>query len=166
MAEGTGKGAAKYGVGRGAAGKSGTTDGYKDAWFAGVAGNYAVIVWVGFDRNQPVGLTGSKAALPAWARFVASTGLGTSIAGPPAGLEQAEVCELTGEPPCPSCESTRMEWFSTGTVPARVCGIEAALRFGEDRVGPWKALGRLLGLDRDPEAPPDDVGPDGVRMPE
>ncbi|MFN7147571.1 MAG: transglycosylase domain-containing protein, partial [Myxococcota bacterium] len=112
---GTGKAAAKYGVGPGAAGKSGTTDNYKDAWFVGVSGPYAVAVWVGFDRGKAVGLTGGQAALPTWARFVAATGTSATVPDAPSGVEQVDVCVSTGEPPCPAgCAETRPEWFSSG----------------------------------------------------
>ena len=49
-----------------AAGKTGTTDGYRDAWFVGYTPDLVVGVWVGFDDEQPIRLTGSQAALPIW----------------------------------------------------------------------------------------------------
>ena len=48
------------------AGKSGTTNDAKDSWFAGYSGNYLSVVWLGEDRNKPIGLTGSSGALPVW----------------------------------------------------------------------------------------------------
>ena len=86
LRSGTGKSAGKYGVGPGAMGKSGTTDDYKDAWFAGVTGPYAVVVWVGYDKGKAVGLTGGQAALPTWARFVAATGTSNTLPAVPAGI--------------------------------------------------------------------------------
>ncbi|MDD3992159.1 MAG: PBP1A family penicillin-binding protein [Desulfobacteraceae bacterium] len=59
-----------------AAGKTGTTDDYHDAWFTGFTPTLSVCTWVGFDRNQPlrdsrgVGLTGGRAAAPLWAAFM------------------------------------------------------------------------------------------------
>lgn len=52
------------------AGKTGTTNGYKDAWFAGYSGNYVSVVWVGNDDNKPTGLSGSSGALPIWKNFM------------------------------------------------------------------------------------------------
>ena len=48
------------------AGKTGTTDGYRDSWFAGFSGNLLTVVWVGRDDNKPVGLTGSSGAMRVW----------------------------------------------------------------------------------------------------
>jgi penicillin-binding protein 1B len=48
------------------AGKTGTTNDQRDAWFAGYAGNYLGVVWVGNDNNRPTGLFGATGALPVW----------------------------------------------------------------------------------------------------
>lgn len=54
------------------AGKTGTSDGYRDAWFAGFSGNHLAVVWVGRDDNQPAGVAGSSAALPVWGALMAA----------------------------------------------------------------------------------------------
>ncbi len=48
-------------------GKTGTTNGGRDNWFAGFDRRYLLTVWVGRDDNRPTGLTGARAALPVWA---------------------------------------------------------------------------------------------------
>ena len=48
------------------AGKTGTTDGYRDAWFVGYTSDLVIGVWVGFDDERAIRLTGSQAALPIW----------------------------------------------------------------------------------------------------
>jgi penicillin-binding protein 1B len=48
------------------AGKTGTTDELRDAWFAGFSGDRVAVVWVGYDDNQPAGLTGAAGAMPVW----------------------------------------------------------------------------------------------------
>ncbi len=59
-----------------AAGKTGTTNNYKDAWFNGTTKDIAVSVWVGYDNNEPMldkrgrGLTGGRAAAPIWVFFL------------------------------------------------------------------------------------------------
>ena len=52
------------------AGKSGTTNDLRDAWFVGFTPELLTVVWVGFDDNQPIGLTGTQAALPIWTEFM------------------------------------------------------------------------------------------------
>ena len=74
--EGTGSVIRRMGFNLPAAGKTGTTDGYKDAWFTGFTPNLSVSVWVGFDREVSLrtsyggGITGSRAAAPIWADFM------------------------------------------------------------------------------------------------
>lgn len=49
------------------AGKTGTS---RDGWFVGYTPNLVCVVWIGFDDNEQLGLTGAEAALPAWADFI------------------------------------------------------------------------------------------------
>ncbi len=93
LTRGTGRGAGALGVGPNAAGKTGTTDAGRDAWFAGYTPDLVVVSWVGLDVKT-LGLTGGEAAVPVWARFVAA-------AGPPsrrfAAPEQMQsICAETG----------------------------------------------------------------------
>ena len=64
--EGTAPRACAAGFTLDAAGKSGTTNDLRDAWFVGFTPELLTVVWVGFDDNQPLGLSGSQAALPIW----------------------------------------------------------------------------------------------------
>ncbi len=68
--EGTAAGARGLGFTADAAGKTGTTNDYRDAWFAGFTPDLLCVVWVGFDDNTPVGLSGTRAALPIWVDFM------------------------------------------------------------------------------------------------
>ena len=61
---------ARYGFRRPAAGKTGTTNDAKDAWFAGFTPNLLTVVWTGFDQKEVLGLTGAQASLPAWTNFM------------------------------------------------------------------------------------------------
>ena len=69
---GTGDGARAAGFMRPAAGKTGTTNDAKDAWFAGFTPNLLAVVWTGFDQKEVLGLTGAQASLPAWTNFMKS----------------------------------------------------------------------------------------------
>lgn len=123
ITRGTGKKAGSYGVQGPVGGKTGTTDDGRDAWFAGFTDELAVVVWVGFDRDRALGLTGSQAALPAWARFVAASGTMDGRVTVPDGLAQVEVCASTGLPPCGDCEQTTTDWFQAGHAPDKDCGL-------------------------------------------
>lgn len=73
---GTARGVRRMGFRHPAAGKTGTTNDFKDAWFNGVTKDFAVSVWVGYDNNEPMldkrgrGLTGGRAAAPIWVFFL------------------------------------------------------------------------------------------------
>lgn len=59
--------AGRFDPGLGLAGKTGTTDEFRDSWFAGYSGNYVTVVWMGRDDNQPTGLSGAGGAMLLWA---------------------------------------------------------------------------------------------------
>lgn len=74
--EGTGSAIRRFGFSRPAAGKTGTTSDYKDAWFVGFTPDLVCAVWVGFDTPRPMynksgsGVTGAQAAIPIWVNFM------------------------------------------------------------------------------------------------
>src|SRR5690606_27073738 len=68
--EGSGAGVRAAGFRLDAAGKTGTTNDLRDAWFVGMTPELLTVVWVGFDDNQPIGLSGSQAAVPIWTSFM------------------------------------------------------------------------------------------------
>lgn len=63
---GTARAARTWGLVGDYAGKTGTTNDTKDAWMAGFSSRLLTVVWVGYDDNTPMGLTGASAALPIW----------------------------------------------------------------------------------------------------
>jgi penicillin-binding protein 1B len=67
---GTGRGAKLAGFINPAAGKSGTTNDQKDAWFAGFTPSHVAVVWVGYDDNTPHKLTGGSGAVPIWTQYM------------------------------------------------------------------------------------------------
>lgn len=78
------------------AGKTGTTDDYRDSWFAGFGADRVAVVWVGRDDNQPTGLSGASGALPIWARVMRDLRVRGLDPIPPPGIEEALVDPLTG----------------------------------------------------------------------
>jgi penicillin-binding protein 1B len=127
MDEGTGAGARAAGFTRVAAGKSGTTNDLRDAWFIGFTPDLLTAVWVGFDDNQPVGLTGSQAALPIWTAFMkrALAGRPNVPFDVPPGVTFVAIDKDTGELATPNCPRVRQEAFLAGTEPTQVCHVHA-----------------------------------------
>jgi penicillin-binding protein 1B len=127
MDEGTGAGARAAGFTRVAAGKSGTTNDLRDAWFIGFTPDLLTAVWVGFDDNQPVGLSGSQAALPIWTGFM-KRALAGRPDGPfdvPDGVVFVNIDKDTGELATPNCPHVIREAFLDGTAPTTVCHVHA-----------------------------------------
>lgn len=91
----------------GLAGKTGTTNDNRDAWFAGYSGNYVSVVWVGRDDNQPIGLTGGSGALPIWMDYMKKLNL-TAVNLPlPAGVTWQWMDGRLGLPTMESCPDAR-----------------------------------------------------------
>ena len=67
---GTARGARSLGFSRPAAGKTGTTNAYRDAWFIGFTPDLLTGTWVGFDGEERLNLSGGSAALPIWTTFM------------------------------------------------------------------------------------------------
>jgi penicillin-binding protein 1B len=124
MTEGTAAGSRALGFTLPAAGKTGTTNDYRDAWFCGFTPDLLTVIWVGFDDNTPVGLSGTKAALPIWVDFMKSALSGvepTPFPRPPEGIVYAEIDRETGLLATPACPKTRNEAFVAGTEPREPC---------------------------------------------
>ncbi len=114
---------------RPAAGKTGTTQGYSDAWFVGFTPQIAAGVWYGVDQygiSLGKGQSGTSAALPAWARFMrdAHDSLHYAIEDfeRPENVIDVEICSVTKELPTPACP-TETEIFIRGTEPTRRCKV-------------------------------------------
>jgi len=121
--EGTAASARSAGFTLDAAGKTGTTNDLRDAWFVGFTPELLTVVWVGFDDNQPVGLSGAQAALPIWTQFMSRALAGHAslpFAVPP-GVSFADIDAETGELATPACPRVISEAFLTGTEPTQAC---------------------------------------------
>jgi penicillin-binding protein 1B len=123
--EGTGAAARSLGFTQDAAGKSGTTNDLRDAWFIGFTPALLTVVWVGLDNNQPLGLSGAQAALPIWTSFMMKALAGRPNVGfeAPAGISFVEIDRDTGQIATPICPRITVEAFLSGTEPRAACEI-------------------------------------------
>lgn len=116
------------GLGRPAAGKTGTTNDNTDAWFIGFTGRALAAVWLGFDdptkKLGPEG-DGAHAALPLWMRAIRSAEGGrpdVAVPGPPPqGMERVTIDRETGLLSAPGAPGLAL-WFRAGTAPTEVSG--------------------------------------------
>ena len=122
---GTGSGARKLGFRAPAAGKTGTTNDYGDAWFAGYTPDLVTVVWVGFDRRQSLGLTGAQAALPIWTAFMKRATAGRPVREfePPDGIVVAAIDRATGARATAGCPDTVEEAFLEADAPTAFCAL-------------------------------------------
>jgi penicillin-binding protein 1A len=104
------------------AGKTGTTNEQRDAWFSGYNDHLATSVWVGFDNHEPLGRRelGGRAALPVWIEFMAVALEGLEDRPPvmPEGLAQARIDPETGLLARLENQDAIMEIFQAGNLPS------------------------------------------------
>lgn len=126
---GTGASIRRLGFQGTAAGKTGTSDEARDAWFVGFTPTLATGVWVGFDNDGKSGLTGGRGAAPLWARFMkcASAYLPDEKFVAPPGVQFVEIDAESGELASPQCPRERVigEVFVNGTEPRGYCRIHS-----------------------------------------
>jgi penicillin-binding protein 1A len=159
---GTGNKARALGFRLPAAGKTGTTNDFKDAWFVGFTAKLVAGVWVGFDEPRTILPNGFAAdvAVPAWANFmkVATRDDKPEWLVPPSGVTTANVCRISGLLASDGCQDADVvnrdgtherrsmvytEYFARGTEPTTYCDqhpartfMQVAGGFGQDDKAP------------------------------
>ncbi len=123
MLYGTGASSQRSGFTRPAAGKTGTTDDFRDAWFAGYTPQLLCIVWVGYDDNTSIGMNGSQAALPIWLDFMKKAMARFSVQefAVPEGIVLRRIDPTNGQLANDGCPVTINEIFISGTEPHEYC---------------------------------------------
>jgi len=125
--QGTGRKALTLGR-RDLAGKTGTTNDQRDAWFSGFNGALVTTVWVGFDKGRPLGAseTGGRAALPMWITYMrdALKGVPDQELPQPAGLVTVRIDRKTGKLASKNNSNTIFEIFRPENVPQEEAGAE------------------------------------------
>jgi penicillin-binding protein 1B len=139
IASGTGAAARALGVRGAVAGKTGTTNEGRDAWFVGYAPRLLAVVWVGFDEGDAHGLSGAEAALPIWADFMQQA-LDTypqPAFSVPDGIAFADIDLTNGQLANRFCPVVVREAFLTGTEPES-CAEHGGV--GDQLLDWWKRL--------------------------
>lgn len=110
---------------RPAAGKTGTSNDTRDAWFIGFTPNLATGVWVGYDDNSKTGLTGARAAAPIWARYMncIKPFLPADDFVRPASVSEVAIDRITLQVATPACPGDYVanDLFLAGTEPSEPC---------------------------------------------
>lgn len=109
-------------IGRMAAGKTGTTDGYETAWFMGYTPELLVGIYVGNDNRTPVGISGTQVA-GLWGKMMSKVVAGTNPTAftvPPNIITNVPICTNTGKLATPGCLEIEYSAFIRGTEPIAV----------------------------------------------
>ncbi len=121
------------------AGKTGTTDGYRDAWFVGYTSDVVVGVWVGFDDEEALHLTGAQAALPMWVEFVRQIlPVAPHEFAMPSAVVARDIDPKTAQLATSQCPQRSAELFIEGTEPTVFCEVHGS--------GFWERLKRSFGF--------------------
>jgi len=142
------------------AGKTGTS---RDGWFVGYTPNLVVAVWIGFDDNKQLGLTGAEAALPAWTEFVKGAvelrpELGGESFQRPAGIVMVEIDPESGRLASPTCPQRQRIAVTSAFAPNVECYMHTEDYLYEDYLGETELTGEAY-------APSDDgsLGEDTIQ---
>ncbi len=155
---GTGAGVRAMGFTLPAAGKTGTS---RDGWFAGFTSNLLCVVWIGFDDNHDLGLTGGSTAAPIWGDFMmhaaAMPGYGNvHDFTPPEGIVTVSIDPDTLQLATPLCPTRRDEVYIAGTAPTEYCGRHGGATL--ETLPPSNPLSHVFGAppktEPNPAAPP------------
>jgi penicillin-binding protein 1B len=123
--KGTGAGVRARGFTLPAAGKTGTS---RDGWFAGYTSNLLTVIWIGFDDNRDLGLTGGATVAPVWADFMLRA---TTLPAyrdardfsMPDGVQSVLIDPESLELATPNCPTTREEVYVAGSAPTAFCEL-------------------------------------------
>jgi len=117
---GTGRSLRNRGINWPVAGKTGTTNSYRDAWFIGYTPDILALVWVGFDKGDSIKSTGAEAALPIWAELMTAIPhhISKNDFRVPDGIVKRRICSDGGKAVISkNCSKTYEEYFLMENAP-------------------------------------------------
>jgi len=117
------------------AAKTGSTNDWKDAWTIGFTPQYVAGVWVGNADNESMEhVPGSYGAAPIWNQIMQYLHEGEPVETfiRPRGLEEIEVCAVSGKLPTEYCPNRVKELFIVGTAPTHYCDVHQAFRVNKE----------------------------------
>lgn len=104
--------------------KTGTSHGFRDAWAAGIRGDYVLVVWIGnFNGKANPSFVARECATPLLFDCFRRLELPRHKTPPPSGVQQVELCAVSGQLPSPVCQHRLMGWFIPGVSPITPCSI-------------------------------------------
>jgi len=129
------------------AGKTGTTDEQRDAWFAGFTGDRLAIVWVGYDDNRAARLSGAASALPVWGDLMAALPAEPLALAKPDNIETVLIDPQSGLRADLSCPGALELPFASGSAPSQraPCASELGVTVQEVKQKAKSWLDRLFG---------------------
>jgi penicillin-binding protein 1A len=160
-----------------AAGKTGTTNEFKDAWFVGFTPSLVAGVWVGFDQPRTImrQAYASEVAVPVWAAFMKTATRGNPARWftPPRGVTSATICRVSGKLAGDGCRDAEVltpegfierrstvytEYFVRGTEPASYCDLHQSHSL-------FSAIASIFKGEPEPPAPPPPPTVEGAGLP-
>jgi len=128
MRTGTAAGVRSRGFTVPAGGKTGTSGGERDGWFAGFTSNLLCLVWVGFDDNRQLDIEGARSALPIWTEFMKRAVALRRYSDAkefeaPGGIVSVTIDPESGMPAGAQCPMQQSEVFIAGTEPVGACPL-------------------------------------------
>jgi len=115
--------------------KTGTSHGFRDAWAAGIRGDYVLIVWIGnFNGKASPSFIARECAAPLLFEAFHQLQLPVKRKTPPPGVKQVELCAVSGQLPCPHCQHRLRGWFIPGVSPIAPCSIHREI-YIDNRTG-------------------------------
>jgi len=112
-------------IGRPAAGKTGTTNNYIDAWFVGFTPNLVSAIYVGNDDRKPLGSgkSGGRTVGPVWREFMLAAVKDKPVVDfkEPANITKKHICRETGLIACETCTNKTLQSFKRGLEPESMC---------------------------------------------